>query len=270
MIDWANPTVSGFFRVFLWVFGVLTIRYLVLAGGAFLYFWKWKKEAWRNRRLQRENPPRHAIVREIKYSILTTLIFAIVGLLLGFGRHHGWFKIYAHVADYGWLYYAFSLTAAILVHDAYFYFAHRLMHTKFLFKHVHRVHHLSTNPSPFAAFSFHPSEAIVEAAVLPLLLLVLPMHVSAIIAFMFFMTILNVLGHLGYEIYPHGFATNKWSFWNNSSTHHNMHHRYVHCNYGLYFNLWDRIFKTNHAHYIARFEEVTSEKQQRSREAEAA
>ena len=28
-----------------------------------------------------------------------------------------------------------------------------------------------------------------------------------------------------------------------------MHHRLVKCNYGLYFNFWDRVMKTNHPHY---------------------
>lgn len=75
---------------------------------------------------------------------------------------------------------------------------------------------------------------------------------------MFSMTALNVLGHLGYELYPKGFTQSKWTFWNNTSTHHNMHHRYVHCNYGLYFNWWDRAFKTNHSHYHERYEEITA------------
>jgi sterol desaturase/sphingolipid hydroxylase (fatty acid hydroxylase superfamily) len=28
-----------------------------------------------------------------------------------------------------------------------------------------------------------------------------------------------------------------------------MHHRYVNYNYGLYFNIWDRLMGTNHPRY---------------------
>ena len=46
--------------------------------------------------------------------------------------------------------------------------------------------------------------------------------------------------------------------WLNTSTNHNMHHKYVTCNYGLYFNFWDRVMNTNHVKYQATYEEVTA------------
>jgi sterol desaturase/sphingolipid hydroxylase (fatty acid hydroxylase superfamily) len=30
----------------------------------------------------------------------------------------------------------------------------------------------------------------------------------------------------------------------------------VHCNYGLYFNIWDRLMRTNHARYEEEYERV--------------
>lgn len=36
-----------------------------------------------------------------------------------------------------------------------------------------------------------------------------------------------------------------------------MHHKYFNCNYGLYFNIWDRIMGTNHENYFDTFREVT-------------
>ena len=72
------------------------------------------------------------------------------------------------------------------------------------------------------------------------------------------MTILNVLGHLGLELYPSNFVKNPFTFWNNTSTHHNMHHQKYNCNYGLYFNWWDRVFNTNHEIYISEYDRITS------------
>lgn len=67
---------------------------------------------------------------------------------------------------------------------------------------------------------------------------------------------LNVIGHLGYEIYPKGFNTH-WLFrWKTPSTHHNMHHSNFNGNYGLYFTWWDKIFKTEFKDYNETYEKL--------------
>jgi sterol desaturase/sphingolipid hydroxylase (fatty acid hydroxylase superfamily) len=70
------------------------------------------------------------------------------------------------VEEYGWGYFFISVAVMLVLHDAYFYWTHRAMHRPRLFKVFHRVHHLSTNPSQWAAFAFHPLEAVVEAGIL--------------------------------------------------------------------------------------------------------
>jgi sterol desaturase/sphingolipid hydroxylase (fatty acid hydroxylase superfamily) len=127
-----------------------------------------------------------------------------------------------------------------------------------LFKHVHRAHHLSTSPSPWAAYAFGPLEAVINALIVPVLLLVLPMHDSAIFVFLIYMILMNVVGHLGLELYPAWFARNRWTRWYSTSTHHNLHHRDMHGNYGLYFTWWDRRMGTQHPDYIASFEATAS------------
>ena len=56
-----------------------------------------------------------------------------------------------------------SIGIAIVVHDTWFYWTHRLMHHRRLFKLFHRVHHESTNPTPWAAYCFAPLEAMAQA-----------------------------------------------------------------------------------------------------------
>jgi uncharacterized protein (DUF2147 family) len=130
------------------------------------------------------------------------------------------------------------------------------MHHKNLFKHVHRVHHESTNPSPWAAYAFHPWEALIQALVMPILVFVLPLHPLTAFTFLAYMIIRNVIGHLGFEILPKGFTKNKWLNWNTAVTHHNMHHEHFHNNYGLYFTWWDKLMKTEDAKYHEAFDEV--------------
>lgn len=42
-----------------------------------------------------------------------------------------------------------------LFHDTWFYFTHRLLHSRWMMKNVHYMHHQSTNPSAFTGYSFH-------------------------------------------------------------------------------------------------------------------
>jgi len=170
----------------------------------------------------------------------------------------GYTKIYTDFSAYGWAYFIFTTVLFIFVHDAYFYFTHRAMHHPKVFKYVHKVHHMSNNPTPWAAFSFHPLEAIVEFGIIPIMVFLVPLHPAAILIFAVYMVTLNVMGHLGFEIFPRGFTQHKLLGWHNTSTHHNMHHKYVNCNYSLYFNIWDRLMNTNHAKYHTVFDEVTN------------
>jgi sterol desaturase/sphingolipid hydroxylase (fatty acid hydroxylase superfamily) len=138
---------------------------------------------------------------------------------------------------------------------------HRAIHHKSVYKYVHRVHHVSTNPTPWASFSFHPLEAVLEVGILPIMVFLMPLHPAAIVTWLLFMTLMNVMGHLGFELFWKGFTTGKITKWANTSVHHNMHHKYVNSNFGLYFNLWDRIMGTNHKNYTEEFEAIKSKEE---------
>ena len=142
------------------------------------------------------------------------------------------------------------------IHETYFYWMHRAVHTRKLFKHVHRVHHMSNNPSPLAAYSFHPLEAILEGIWLPLTLFVLPIHPLVIFTYANYAMFMNIWWHLGYEFLPKGFTRGKLTGLLSTSTHHNMHHSHVNCNYSLYWNIWDRVMGTNHPDYHDYFDAV--------------
>ena len=235
------------------------VQYTFLAGTAFLvFYWLWRK-TFLSRKIQAAFPKSSELRREIFYSILSIGIFASVGFLGVLLQRLGWGRMYHRIDDYGWFYLVFSTVLLIFLHDTWFYWSHRLMHWRPLFKLAHRVHHLSHNPSPWAAFAFHPLEALIEALVFPLAILIIPIHPIAIGVWLLYMTIMNVLGHLGFELLPPGFARHRLFRWHNTGVHHNMHHHYVHYNYGLYFNIWDRLMGTNHPEYEDRYDEVTKD-----------
>jgi sterol desaturase/sphingolipid hydroxylase (fatty acid hydroxylase superfamily) len=197
-----------------------------------------------SRRLQPVAFTGEQIRREIWYSTLTSLVFAVVTTAVFFASKAGWTRIYRDVDAYGWTWFWLSIPVMLMIHDFYFYWMHRIIHHDALFERVHRTHHLSTNPSPFAAFAFHPYEALAEAGIIVLLAFLLPVHAAALGIFALLSLIYNVYGHLGYEVMPRWLAKSPIGPWLNKSAYHNNHHRAFRSNYGLYTTIWDRLFGT--------------------------
>ncbi|WP_172797988.1 sterol desaturase family protein [Bdellovibrio bacteriovorus] len=179
---------------------------------------------------------------EIKYSIFSSVLFALAGVFMAFLWQKGFTRIYLNFDRYGYAYLLGSIIIVAVIHEFYFYWTHRWMHQPAVFKRVHLVHHLSRDTSPWASFSFHPLEAVILAAFLPLIVILLPLHPVVIIAYMVFMTISAISNHLGVEM-----LKNRWVLQHFiSGTHHSAHHKRMNANYGLYFCFMDRLFRTEH------------------------
>ena len=72
-------------------------------------------------------------------------------------------------------------------------------------------------------------------------------YVNILLLFVFLMLFISVYGHSGYEL-----RINKWKgfYVFNTSLHHFQHHEHVHYNFGIYLNIWDRLFGTYQAESI--------------------
>lgn len=241
------------------IFTISSVRYLVMATLVFVPCYFIFRNNLSLRRIQEKFPKAPDYAREVGYSFLTFGIFALVGIGLRIDPIKQWSNIYTDFHAYPMWWYFASIVLAILIHDTYFYWTHRLMHHPRLFKTMHLVHHRSTNPTPWAAFAFHPTEAVVEAGVIYAIALTIPIHPSALLIFLVFMTAENVMGHLGYELFPNWLIKSRVGKWLNSSTNHNQHHKYFEGNYGLYFRFWDVWMGTTHKKYDARIRELTSQ-----------
>ncbi|MEK8026206.1 sterol desaturase family protein [Pseudaquabacterium rugosum] len=137
-----------------------------------------------------------------------------------------------------------SIVLALLLHDTLFYWLHRLMHTRALFRRVHLVHHRSIHPTSFAAYCFHPLEALLEGLAVLAVFCIVPMHLGAMLAFETIGLIYNCYGHCGREFYPVGWGSHPLGRWLNSSSNHAHHHLRGSGNYGLYFMVWDHLMGT--------------------------
>ena len=234
------------------------LRYFIAASAAYLLFWVIWKKRWQHRIIQNKLPKWKKMSFEFRYSMSTVFIFSLNGIIIFSLIQAGYTTIYESIGDFGRGYFLFTILLMILIHDAYFYWTHRLMHHPRIFRHVHLVHHRSTNPTPWAAYSFHPFEAQIQAGVYYIFILTFPVHGLALFLFLLYMITRNVLGHLGIEFLPKWFINNRWLNWHTTTTHHDLHHKDFNNNYGLYFTWWDNWCKTTHKKYEEKFTEVTT------------
>ena len=236
------------------------LLFTIPAGLAFVFLYGWAGNPFHNRKIQPILTQRNSLSHEIRHSFQTSLIFAINGFLIYTFASKGWTLIYSEFVDYSLLYWFFSIVILIILHDAYFYWTHRLMHHRLFFKTVHRTHHECTSPSTWAAYAFSPIEAIIQAAYLTLIVFILPLHPTAIYIFMAHMIVRNILGHSGYEVFPSGTVRHKVLCVLTTNTHHDLHHSSKNCNYGLYFTWWDILMNTEHPKYLKIFNMVVKKK----------
>ena len=240
-------------------------RYLLLASLAFLIFYVLLKKKIAGKKIQQKFPRILDYTREIGFSILTIFIMAFIpAIVIGSPSLSKYTRFYTDIHQHSMTWFVLAFPVMAVIHDTYFYWMHRAIHHPGVFKLIHLVHHRSTNPSPFAAYAFHPLEAILEAGIFLVFVFTIPVHFYHLIFFFLFMIIYNVYGHLGWELYPKGFSKHWLGKWINTSVNHNMHHQYFKGNYGLYFLFWDRMMGTIRPDYEERFEAVKNSSQKDS------
>jgi Delta7-sterol 5-desaturase len=252
-------TLLGFTKALLLFFAVVVIRYFLMAGLFHFFFCFLQNKKWQQRKISNKPYSSKQFRNEVKWSIVTSFIFAFVGVVIFLVWQRGYTKIYTDVNAVGGSWYLpLSFFISMLIHETYYYWLHRWMHLPQVFKVVHKVHHQSNITSAWTAFSFHPLESVLQAIILPLILLCLPMHVYVLLTQLTIMTLSSIINHLDVELYPRKFHKHAIGRWLIGASHHALHHKEFKTNYGLYFTFWDKWKKTESAQYEKLFEEKTS------------
>jgi len=243
-------------KTFIGIFSVSSLRYFIIAGIPFFIFYKILKNKVGKSKIQRKEAPGKDFTRDIIHSMQTTAVLTVIAYLVIYTPISRYTHIYTSIHDYPTWWFWVSVVVCLIIHDTYFYWMHRLLHHKALFKYTHLLHHKSANPSPWTSYSFHFFEAWTEGLVLVVIVSVIPVHPMAIVWFTISAFVINVYGHLGYEIVPKRFRGTIWFQLFNTSVYHNLHHSKFVGNYGLYFRFWDRLMGTENPDYVKEFDRL--------------
>jgi Delta7-sterol 5-desaturase len=197
------------------------------------------------RRPDRPTPPPGAVRHEILLSLASSAVYALPAALVVEAWKAGHTLIYTDWQAYPWIWLPLSALIYLLIQDAHYYWVHRLMHHRKLFRWFHAGHHRSHTPTAWASFAFDLTEAAMVAWVLPLLVFFIPIHTGVILFLLIGMTATATLNHCGVEILPARFVRGPIGGWLITATHHGLHHKRMLTNFGLHFRIWDRLMGTD-------------------------
>lgn len=158
-----------------------------------------------------------------------TLLAAPMQLAVFSGHSQAYFR----VEDHGWGYLALSVLLLLLFTETMVYWTHRALHHPWLFRTIHVRHHQFREPTPWAAFAFHPIDAFAQAFPYHVAAFVFPLHVGVYTVAMSLVMVWSISIHDRVSLLPW-----RWVLYAGHHTLHHLHNRY---NLGQYLSVWDRL-----------------------------
>jgi sterol desaturase/sphingolipid hydroxylase (fatty acid hydroxylase superfamily) len=137
------------------------------------------------------------------------------------------------------VYCALWLCAIPFWREFHFYWIHRAIHWKPLYRKVHYLHHLNVNPGPWSGMAMHPVEHLLYFSVV-LIHLIIPSHPLHFLFNAQHTALTTAHGHSGFHGNVFGNTVPQGSYF------HYLHHRYFECNYGETALPLDKLFGTFH------------------------
>ena len=175
----------------------------------------------------------------------TLLVFAAVSSLLISFDLIKYTQIYKDFNHYPVWWFVLSIIFALLLFDTFFYWAHRLLHTK-LFYPLHKLHHLSVYSTPFTSYSFFFGESFLYALIVVAIIFILPIHPVALFIYQSLSVASAIYGHSSREIMPTVVLNSWFGQQLNTASLHAYHHYTEQSNYSAFFNIWDKWMGTLH------------------------
>ena len=174
--------------------------------------------------------------------VLSTLICNTLITLLGFELYHfGVIKI-----DFSPSFFSIITDTLLLivVMDFFMFCFHFLAHYLKWFSPIHQLHHTHVETSVYSLYVLHPVETLGFGIIWLLSITVLDFNYLSIIIYLILNLMYGIFGHLKTDIFPDFWYKNYATKWISTTKFHSDHHKNESHNFGFYFTIWDKIFKT--------------------------
>ncbi len=133
-----------------------------------------------------------------------------------------------------WLWLVVLIFLLPMWETSHFFLIHRLIHTSKIYQRVHALHHRNTNVGPWSGMSMHPLEHLIYLSTV-LIHFVIPSTPMLVAFHLMYFTLSAATTHSGYQ----GIIIGGKLILPLGTYHHQLHHRYVTCNYGGLEIPWD-------------------------------
>jgi plant 4alpha-monomethylsterol monooxygenase len=151
---------------------------------------------------------------------------------------------------------AVEVAAFVLLDDFLFYWAHRWLHeSRWLYRHVHRIHHLATTPIALSGNFMHPVEFLVISTLVLVGPVLLGSHVVTLWVWVAVRQWEAAAHHSGLTLPPRLFRRIPLY---DGPAHHDFHHSKFIGNYAGFFSWTDRLFGTESKRFREYLETGTS------------
>ena len=171
---------------------------------------------------------------------------AVTAFCLSIGLYSQWKGWTITPVALSWWSFPLFFVLSLILHDAWFYWGHRILHTKAFYR-FHKPHHMTVTPSVWSNDAGSTVDTLFAHSYYALVLFVVPMPALSFIAHRLFDQISAIIGHSGYEYFAG--PTSRKPFPGICTTFHDQHHSEFVYNYANYFSWWDRVCGTIHPHY---------------------
>lgn len=173
---------------------------------------------------------------EIKNSLVSVLIFGIYACVLVVLLRHNYILV-----DFNFKTSTLLIDIGILLvwNEIHFFLMHSLLHTPFLHKKVHIIHHRSVLTTPFSTYSFHWIEALMLGSVMIFIVPFYTFQISSLMLFPIVSLFFNTMAHSNIQFFQSSNMRNLFSF----SQRHNYHHTKAKSGKGFISPYLDILFK---------------------------
>jgi len=159
------------------------------------------------------------------------------------------FTYFGHVEIHGtrppWSTILYQLVLFILSEDTIFFWTHYLFHTPWLYKNIHKKHHVYKQPTGVTAVLSDPIETIqTQFAFWFMPMFVRETHIFTLCLWITIRVYQTIIAHSGYN-FPY-ISTQYWlPELMPGAIAHDFHHQHGKWNYGSFFSIWDRLMGTH-------------------------